>query len=544
MPHQTCIISKLWPGIQRALERGVLLALVAPLVLAGCDSFSRPSGGGSVGKKEVVENGKQPVTQPAEQLPPPKPLLKDWPKPAVALMLSGEMHGYMEPCGCSLTQSGGLARRADLLKKLEDQGWPVVGLDLGGLLKRTRRQDQIKFETILASLGDLNYSAIGMGPEELRLGPEYLLAQHMPDPDNPDKAVAFVSANVVFFDSPDLGTPIPYKTITVEGVKIGVTSVLGPSLKETVAPEGVETQIAIHDPEVVLPGVLENLQAEQPDLLVLLSHGSQEEARKYAEKFTEFDLILTAGGPEEPDPKPIRIGNTMLVLLGHKGKHVGIVGYYPDDEEQPLRFELVDLDSRRFAGAASMQEHMRFYQDRLKVEQIAVSDELNISHPQGHSFEGAAKCGECHTKAFAKWKESKHAHAFDSLKIGRKGQEAGWISRIHDPECLACHVTGWEPQEVLRYEGGYVSEDSTPHLLNQQCENCHGPGSRHVELERLWKKDLKSVSRDDLASARRDMHLTKEIAKNRVCYQCHDLDNSPGFQFDKYWKEVEHPWKD
>src|SRR5580704_3976717 len=28
-----------------------------------------------------------------------KPLLKGWAKPAVALVFSGEQHGYMEPCG-------------------------------------------------------------------------------------------------------------------------------------------------------------------------------------------------------------------------------------------------------------------------------------------------------------------------------------------------------------------------------------------------------------------------------------------------------------
>jgi hypothetical protein len=26
----------------------------------------------------------------------------------------------------------------------------------------------------------------------------------------------------------------------------------------------------------------------------------------------------------------------------------------------------------------------------------------------------------------------------------------------------------------------------------------------------------------------------------KMCYNCHDLDNSPEFNFDKYWPEVEH----
>src|SRR5262245_34376147 len=33
-----------------------------------------------------------------------KPLFDRWTKPAVALVLSGEQHGYLEPCGCSENQ--------------------------------------------------------------------------------------------------------------------------------------------------------------------------------------------------------------------------------------------------------------------------------------------------------------------------------------------------------------------------------------------------------------------------------------------------------
>ncbi|MFB3078839.1 MAG: LPS export ABC transporter periplasmic protein LptC, partial [Lysobacterales bacterium] len=32
------------------------------------------------------------------------------------------------------------------------------------------------------------------------------------------------------------------------------------------------------------------------------------------------------------------------------------------------------------------------------------------------------------------------------------------ITRIFDPECLACHVTGWHPQQVLRYKTGFIND--------------------------------------------------------------------------------------
>jgi hypothetical protein len=40
------------------------------------------------------------------------------------------------------------------------------------------------------------------------------------------------------------------------------------------------------------------------------------------------------------------------------------------------------------------------------------------------------------------------------------------------------------------------------------------------------------------------MHLDKGVAKDKTCYQCHDPDNSPKFDFDKYWKKIEHLGRD
>src|SRR5690606_15873840 len=136
----------------------------------------------------------------------------------------------------------------------------------------------------------------------------------------------------------------------------------------------------------------------------------------------------------------------------------------------------------------------RFYQELLRINREAIFADLPKASAQsksGSTFVGAAKCGECHIKAYAKWKTSKHAQAYESLSRGRKGQEENWISRIHDTECLSCHVTGWHPQNVVRYDSGFLSEEATPHLKGQQCENCHGPGSRHSEVEANWKADRK-----------------------------------------------------
>jgi hypothetical protein len=190
---------------------------------------------------------------------------------------------------------------------------------------------------------------------------------------------------------------------------------------------------------------------------------------------------------------------------------------------------------------------MKHYQQQLEDEGIAASDELLISHhPSGQTFVGAETCASCHTKAHAQWKETGHAQAFTTLKEGpwhenRAAERVDWIPRQFDPECLSCHVTGWQPQEMLRYGSGYIRESDSKHLLGQQCENCHGPGSLHVTREEG------GATMDELLEARTMMQRKLDLKKMAICTECHDSDNSPKFtpdRFAEFWEQVKHPGKD
>lgn len=502
------------------------------VLLAGC------WGGASSGTTTLPDSGAE-----TKGTLPPKPLLEGWDKPAVALMLSGELHGYLEPCGCSETQSGGLARRAHLERILTgEKRWTVVGLDVGDTLKRARRQDQVKLESILSGFKQLGYVGVAAGLSELRLDPALLLSQFT-EADGVPLGGLLLGANVVLYDSPDLGVPKPYRLIEAGDVKIGVTAVVGPSIANEVVPAGVQSGVAIRDAQTALNDVLPKLQAESPELLILLSHGSMDEARALAKNNPQFHAVLAAGGPEEPASLPEQIGDTLVLFTGHKGKHVGLLGYYPNATPR-LKWELVNLDNQRFDSDPRMEQLMRHYQQQLKDLDLARSDELLIRHSSGQTYVGAEKCGECHTKAYSYWKETPHAKAYHSLERGRKGQEANWVSRIYDPECLCCHVTGWDPQQVQRYDSGFLDAVATKHLAGQQCENCHGPGSGHADLEWKYRKDRQNVSLDEVNAGRAAMKLNSAAAEKQVCSKCHDDENSPNFNFAKYWDKVKHPWKD
>jgi 2',3'-cyclic-nucleotide 2'-phosphodiesterase (5'-nucleotidase family) len=169
-------------------------------------------------------------------------LLADWPAPAAALLLSGEQLGYLEPCGCSERQMGGLSRRADLADQLRSRGWAVTGFELGGTIKRTRPQSKHKFAFTRDALNTIGYKGLSLGLEDLRFDPTFLFEAHAETSVNPDFDLPFITANVTFFGDKSVGTPLSYRIVEVGEVRIGVTAVFGMSYLPELFPNGVNPQ--------------------------------------------------------------------------------------------------------------------------------------------------------------------------------------------------------------------------------------------------------------------------------------------------------------
>ncbi|HEV7999432.1 MAG TPA: multiheme c-type cytochrome [Planctomycetaceae bacterium] len=534
-----------------------VIALVAGLP-SGCNDEIKtdapPRQGGSVAPVDPAQAAKAEAPPSAAKhakaapVPEVKPLLKGWAKPAVALVFSGEQHGYMEPCGCSVTQSGGLSRRGDFIRQLTEKGWPLAALDLGDLVKKDNQQNKIKYQVMLSALKDLDYKTIALGPEELsleRLEPGFLVTQG-PQPGADPSGLGFVNVNVDFtlFKDAGLRPAAPVRVITVNGHRIGVTAIFGKTLTAALFGDAGDPQIKVNDPAKALPAAIADLKKQKAEVLVLLSHAEKAESVELAKKFPEFQIVATARGPEDGEDTAESIGKTLLVVVGQKGKHVAIVGYYPDEQKRPFRYELVDLDKERFKDTPKMLDRMREYQHMLETNYDAVlKDFAKPLHPNGDQFAGVDSCKDCHTKAYSIWKDSKHAHAYETLITGREGTKNP-IARNHDPECINCHTTGWDPQGVYPYVSGFYSLEKTPKLKGQQCENCHGPAAKHVDLELAWKRDPKSVKKTDLDAARARATLKVGETTKTLCYRCHDLDNDPNFEFAKRWPEIEHSGKD
>jgi hypothetical protein len=180
---------------------------------------------------------------------------------------------------------------------------------------------------------------------------------------------------------------------------------------------------------------------------------------------------------------------------------------------------------KRFSDSPEMDKIMEDFQAQLAAEGWRGLDLRRAAH-HGGTFAGSQKCAECHQKEFDIWRNSPHADATETLTKAKP-------PRQFDPECVSCHVTGWNPQEYFPYTTGFDSLNTTPDLAGNGCENCHGPAAAHVAAE----------LNDGDETLREKLRLSIADGKKAIvesCIQCHDQDNSPHFEFDDYWPKIKH----
>jgi hypothetical protein len=453
---------------------------------------------------------------------------RTWPEPNLALVITGQQHGYLEPCGCTGLdrQKGGVARRFTFMQQLRDQGWKLMPIDAGNQVRRFGRQAEIKLQQTAKALSEMDYQAVGFGPDDMRLGVGELLAVAVAE--NPEESM-YLSANVVLID-PDLMPQ--YRVLERGGIKVGVTTVLDPTDMEVVPSD----EILVNPPAESLKATLTAMNEDKPDFRIVTFFGGEDAAKELVRKVPGFDLVVVAGGYGEPlfQAKAIEGTDTQLILTGDKGMYVGLVGLYADG---PMKYARVPL-THEFGDAPKMRNLMAEYQNQLHAVGLEGLGLKPIPHPSGRKFVGSAKCGECHTTAYEIWEGTPHFDA--TASIVKPPRERGDVARHFDPECISCHVTGWNPQNYYPYASGYLSLEESDHLTGSGCENCHGPGLEHSTAE----IPDSGVSEERLQQLRDQMKLPLDNAREK-CMECHDLDNSPDFHEedafeDVYWPEVEH----
>jgi hypothetical protein len=536
---------------RRALS--VVALAVAFCVVAGLASCGSP-----------LQSPKPSGDAAAPALPPA--LFRKWPKPDLAILLSGSMHGYLLPCGCSHPQVGGLERRYNFAQILRQKGWPLVAVDAGdvpqqeGPVHLPNQQGLIKYRYAMKAMQLIGYSAVSIGEYDAALSLHKTLGEWALNEQSPRVVVA----NLTDADTTYPGETEQWQKVPVAGANftVGITGLVGGS---------VAKKIHAKDKDPVfgrgrgsLDGVLGKMEKEAVDFRILLYQGSQTvaaekgfeaEAVECAKAYPQFDLILALSEEDEPSSEPVWVtdkesGKKILVAaLGHKGKYVGVVGvnrtgnprrpyelryqlvemsefFKTPDAEKPSQpiVKLIDAYTRELRD--SKPSYLERYGQMRHPLQVAVKD----AEP---SYVGSDKCKKCHESAYAVWKKTPHSHAYQTLVDAKYPS-----NRQYDPECIVCHTVGFG------YKDGFRDAQQTPHLENVGCENCHGPGSEHASHpnDEKWQKLMNAwrapEAETEAARAKRHDRI------DHFCQTCHDIDNDVTWKdnaFPRKWKVIAHP---
>jgi cytochrome c554/c'-like protein len=277
---------------------------------------------------------------------------------------------------------------------------------------------------------------------------------------------------------------------------------------------------------------------------VLLYEGLPAEARRLAQTYTEFDVILCQSEDDEGPGQTEQVGNTCLVKgVGHKGKNVGVLGVFKTgNPAQPYgyRYHLVPLGEEYLTPAGQEATHpiarlMEQYTQELRsggyLRKYGQGNHpMQVAVPGSvPTYVGSERCKKCHTHAYDVWKNSAHAHAYQTLADVKHPS-----LRQYDGECVVCHVTGFA------YKSGFTDVEATAHLKDVGCEACHGPGSAHAKDPEnpQWHKLMNPWKAPPEENAAQK--AARILAIDKACQRCHDPDNDVHWNYEAKWPKIEH----
>ncbi len=402
------------------------------------------------------------------------------------LIYSGNLDGELEPCGCSLEGDlGGILRHATTLNDLRAKSPDLFAVSSGGLVVSMSPQDQLTGEYILKGVAQLNYDAIGVQWNDLAYGLEYTLRDKLP----------WVSSNWRGDEY------LKSKSIERGGKIVHVFSWLDPSQSPTQNMQGDHEQLDADSTD--LAAALE--VAQETGLTLLTTSLSLEQAKKLPLQHVDILLIQSA---YEQFGEPQYLGDTLVLEPGSRGMRLGQLQLSLNDQGRITEYKHTVLSMPN--AVADADGLLAWYDEyNAKVKQAyEKKSALRKAQETGQSpYVGEQVCQSCHVEEHAIWQKSLHSNAFAKLEL---------VNKSFDPSCIQCHTLGFEKP------GGFIDFDTTPDLMNVQCENCHGAGRAHVESGGI--KPLPNV----------------DWQPQQICVQCHEKKHSPVFDFEKYWPRIQH----
>jgi hypothetical protein len=487
----------------------------------------------------------------------------------------GRQLGTIAPCGCTTEPLGGLQYAFGYIEdesaagqrlvlqpgsfSFPDPEGPEAPSDEAGWAQ-ARLRAELLHDRFSAVDGGL---VVGLGPTDYASpsGPSAVRELELPR----------VLANVAQGARPE-GVASHRVVPLGRGISAAVTAVLDPAIAQEAA-DWAPKFPAVDEPVAALKKLWPELEKAQ--LQVVIVEGPRALAESVARELDGVDVVVIGGEFSNPEharlgSAPVHVGGAWVLEPGDRAQTISHLTLSLDralpEGELPGEWTLVPTREQREAELARLEEKLAKFADdpsadarfiaRLEAERdqlkaalerpaipegvsVAVipeqakvtchlpSDDTAVAAldrydaavaeenrerfagvkapepaPGAAGYVGIEACADCHEEVVELWKTTVHARGYESLVE---------VNKQYDLSCVGCHVTAFRQpggSEVVENEG----------LRAVQCEQCHGPGSLHVE-----------------DPSTENIRLEAPID---VCLQCHTPEHSDTFDYEPYLRDI------
>lgn len=427
-------------------------------------------------------------------------------RPDLTIFFSSDTRGMLRRCGCSEGQMGGLSARAGYIKKNKVMGRTLV-LDAGDTLfdgltvpDEKREFYALKARTMLKAMYKSGCDTSAVGEYDLACGSDFLAAAAN------SANLQLLAANLAVDKDGYLYKPFSGHVIKrLVGVRVGIIGVLDPAFpyKDFPSLAGVK----VSDPVAAVNEEIKKMGGKA-DVVVVLAHMSITPVEKFAASLSGVDIVVQ-GHSQDMLEAPIKAGGALVVKGFYRGKHIGRLDLQLNNADRSKGNKVADVKYTAVALDESVPND-RGVDSILAKYRVSLKNMLFVfaePDPDGAGkYTGPDSCYHCHRVAYRNWTATAHDKALSSL-VQTKDQ--------YDPECLPCHVTGYG------YASGYSVKSKGPGLDRVTCESCHGRRSEHIKAVRSGQG---GSAVDKIAP----------MVSEATCRGCHDEEQSPHFDFEKY----------
>ena len=405
------------------------------------------------------------------QGPPPEPFTMTW---------NYDTNGFLETCGCSAHQLGGIARRSTLLEGLREQQ-PLLALEGAHFIESDGEFQFFKGETVVELLNMMEYDAMQLGIREAQHGVEGI-----------NTIIGKAQFPCFSGNLTVNGEPLEnqYVVIEIANNSVAILGVSQPEAANFELPEG----IAFTDPVAAVDTCIAEIDG-QADLIVLCLEGERTWIRGIAQDYSE-DVNLFLAGDRNKTTASVEFNADPPALNNwDNGRYVGVISVDPLPDSYQITATSVKLDES-YDDAPEIKTYLDdTYRPQLK-DRFFGTMKLDLEQ----IYLPPISCEPCHYEEYRAYTASGHSHALDTLHK---------INQLYNPDCMSCHVI-------------YDAKLDKLHAMN--CVICH----TNITDQHIWDavEDESKIKPPEVPVARHDYEF---------CAVCHNEIQSN--EFKAHWPQ-------